>query len=405
MSQFQSRFSNSKFYDGAYPLGPAPIYEDNLAFATANPAAFKFRSTQGVDPGNYDLVEKVSAGYVMNTVDFSNRARLVAGVRVENTDLTTISFDTKANTLSDEANGSYFNVLPSVSLRYAFTPDTNIRLAYSRGLSRPDPQDIAQSVTYTSTGSPGSLKNTASLGNPDLKAEIADNIDVLFERYLQPFGLVSGGFFDKNLSDPIVTSTRVLDNFQPTPIAPVGTYTVTQPFNAGSSWIAGFEAAYAHHLTFLPGMLGGLGFSANYGYTASRASGLVGRSDHPRLLRNAPNTWNISPTYDRGRVSIRVGLSYNQANIYSYEYQDGSDGTDPTPGGMAGPFGDLYFYSHLQVDAQGSVNLGHQASFVMYGLNLTNEVFGFYQGDPQYMIQREYYKPSVAVGLRWSVGR
>ena len=405
MSQFPSRFSNNKFYDGAYPLGPAPIYEDNLAFATANPAAFKFRTTRGVDPGNYDLAETVSAGYVMNTVDFSTRARLVAGVRVENTDLTTISFDTKANTLSDKANGSYLNVLPSVSLRYAFTPDTNIRLAYSRGLARPDPQDIAQSVTFTTSGSPGSLKNTASLGNPDLKAEIADNVDVLFEHYLQPFGLVSGGFFYKNLSDPIVTSTRLLDNFQPTPIAPVGTYSVTQPFNAGSAWIAGFEAAYIQHLTFLPGLLGGLGISANYGYTASRASGLVGRSDHPRLLRNAPNTWNISPTYDRRRVSIRLGLSYNQANIYSYQFQDGSDGTDLTPGGLTGPFGDLYFYSHLQVDAQGSVNLGHRLTFVMYGLNLTNEVFGFYQGDPQYMIQREYYKPSIAVGLRLSVGR
>ena len=38
----------------------------------------------------------------------------------------------------------------------------------------------------------------------------------------------------------------------------------------------------------------------------------------------------------------------------------------------------------------------------MYGLNLTNEVFGFYQGSPQYMIQREFYKPSIAAGLRWS---
>ena len=103
-------------------------------------------------------------------------------------------------------------------------------------------------------------------------------------------------------------------------------------------------------------------------------------------MRNAPNTWNVSPTYDRGRVSIRVGLSYNQANVYSYEYQDGAGGTESTPGGLTGPFGDLYFYSHLQVDAQGNVNLGHQVSFVMYGLNLTNEVFGFYQGDPQYMI-------------------
>ena len=332
-----SGFSNDNFYDGAYPLGPAPIYEDALAFSNANPGTFKFRTTKGLDPGNYDLVERVSAGYIMNTVDFSTNARLVAGVRVEHTDLATLSFDTTANTLSVRANGSYLNVLPSVSLRYAFAPDTNIRLAYSRGLSRPDPQDIAQSVTFTSTGSPGSLKNTASLGNPNLKAEIADNVDVLLERYLQPFGLVSGGFFYKNLSDPIVTSTRVLNNFQPTPIATVGTYSVTQPFNAGSAWIAGFEAAYTHHLSSLPGLLGGLGISANYGFTASRASGLIGRSDHPRLLRNAPNTWNVSPTYDHGRVSIRVGLSYNQANIYSYEYQDGKDGTDSTAGGSRAP--------------------------------------------------------------------
>jgi TonB-dependent receptor len=399
MTLFPSKFSNDNFYSGAYPLGPAPIYEDALAFANANPALFKAKSTNGVDPGNYDLVEKVSAGYIMDTIDFSTNARLLAGVRVEHTDLSTLSFDTVANTLSVRANGSYLNVLPSVSFRYGLTPDTNIRLAYSRGLSRPDPQDIAQSVTFTTTGSPGSIKNTASLGNPDLKAERADNIDVLFEHYLHPFGVLSGGIFYKNLSDPIVSTTRVLENFQPSPIAPVGTYTVSQPFNAGSAWISGFEAAYTQHL------LGGLGVSANYGYTASRASGLVGRSDHPRLLRNAPNTWNVSPTYDRGRVSIRVGLSYNQANIYSYQYQDGTGGTDPTPGGPTGPFGDLYFYSHLQVDAQGTVNLGHQVSFVMYGLNLTNEVFGFYQGDPQYMIQREYYKPSVAFGIRWNGGR
>jgi hypothetical protein len=149
-------------------------------------------------------------------------------------------------------------------------------------------------------------------------------------------------------------------------------------------------------LTFLPGKLAGLGVSANYGYTASRANGLPGRSDHPRLLRNAPNTWNISPTYDRGRFSLRVGLSYNQANIAFYSFQN------DTPGGLKGPFSDGYFYSHLQVDAQGSVRLAHGLNFIMYGLNLTNEVFGFYQGSPQFMIQREYYTPTIAAGFRWS---
>ena len=258
-------------------------------------------------------------------------------------------------------------------------------------------------MTFTTSGSPGSLKNTATLGNPNLKAETADNIDALFEHYFHTFGMVSAGYFYKNLQDPVVTETFVLNNFQPSPIAPVGTYTVTQPVNSGSAWITGFEAAYLQNFSFLPGKLRGLGISANYGYTASRANGLVGRSDHPRLLRNAPNTWNISPTYDLGRFSIRVGLSYNQANISSYNFQDGTDGSTPTPGGLKGPFGDIYFYSHLQVDAQGSIGMGRGLSFVMYGLNLTNEVFGFYQGSSQYMIQREYYKPTIAAGLRWSL--
>jgi TonB-dependent receptor len=255
---------------------------------------------------------------------------------------------------------------------------------YGRGLSRPDPQDIAQALTYTTAGSPGNLKNLLSLGNPKLKAETADNFDVLVEHYLNPFGMISAGFFYKRLTDPIVTQTFVLTNFQPAPNIPAGTYTATQPINAGSAWISGFEVAYLQHLSFLPGRLAGLGISANYGYTSSSASGLPGRSDHPRLLRNAPNTWNISPTYDRGRVSIRAGLSYNQANISSYSFRD------------------QYFYSHLQVDAQASVRLSHGINFIAYGLNLNNEVFGFYQGSPQYMIQREYYKPTYAVGFRWN---
>ena len=74
----------------------------------------------------------------------------------------------------------------------------------------------------------------------------------------------------------------------------------------------------------------------------------------------------------------------------------------PTAGGLNGPFSDGYFYSHLQVDIQGSYRIGKGLSFVMYGLNLNNEVFGFYQGSPQFMIQREYYRPAVAAGFRWS---
>ena len=49
-----------------------------------------------------------------------------------------------------------------------------------------------------------------------------------------------------------------------------------------------------------------------------------------------------------------------------------------------------------------SIRLAHGLSLVMYGLNLNNQVFGFYQGSPLYMIQREYYQPTFAAGVRWS---
>jgi TonB-dependent receptor len=406
LSQFPNRLTNSNYYSGDYPAGPNIHYQDIIAFATANLGEFTATNTQGADPGNYDLVEKVSAGYLMNTIDLSSKLRFIAGIRFEGTNLSTLSFDNQSNTLSDAANGSYVSILPSASIRYGFRPNDDLRFSYARGISRPDPQDIAQSVTFNSTGSPGNLKNAASLGNPNLKAESADNVDVLYEHYFSSFGMFSAGYFYKHLAEPIVTETFILNNFQPTPVAPLGNYTVTQPINSGSAWLSGFELAYLQRFSFLPGRLRGLGVSANYSYTASRANGLPGRSDHPRLLRDAPNTWNLSPTYDMGRFSVRVGLSYNQANIDSYSYQDGSDPSNPTPtpGGISGPFSDVYFYSHLQLDAQGSIRLTHGLNFVMYGLNLNNEVFGFYQGSPQYMIQREYYTPTIAAGFRWNLG-
>ena len=40
---------------------------------------------------------------------------------------------------------------------------------------------------------------------------------------------------------------------------------------------------------------------------------------------------------------------------------------------------------------------------MIYGLNLTNEPFGFHQGSPIWVDQREYYKPTYAAGLRWSL--
>src|SRR6266581_9032355 len=190
LSDFTSKFSNSNYYGGAYKLGPNPSFYDIYN---------AFKTDLSANPGNYtlatdissqfDLIEKVSAGYVMNTIDF-NKIRLVAGVRFEGTNLDTAAPDVDGDGqflgTTHKFNGSYVKVLPSASLRFALTKDTNLRLVYSRGLSRPDPQEIAVAATVDNTANPVLV----SLGNPNLKPEAADNVDILVEHYINPFGMI-----------------------------------------------------------------------------------------------------------------------------------------------------------------------------------------------------------------------
>ena len=147
--------------------------------------------------------------------------------------------------------------------------------------------------------------------------------------------------------------------------------------------------------------------AANYSYTTSQVTFPTGfnggRTDHPRLQRQAPNNWNLGASYDRPRLSVRFAVSHNDASIYSYFWTQsgGLNPSDPVVG-LPGPNGDQYLYAHTQYDIQGSYRLYRGLRFMAYGLNLSNEVFGFYQGSKIYPIQREFYQPTVSFGLRWT---
>ncbi|MGO9239783.1 MAG: TonB-dependent receptor [Bryobacteraceae bacterium] len=402
IAQFAGNFSDSSYYDNSYPFPNMNAdYAKMRTFVFANPNLFTLAAGTGPGPnaGNFDLVERVTAGYLMNSIDLAPRIRLVTGVRFEATHLGTTAFNSNDNLLDYTTTGDYVDVLPSASLRFSTTKDSSFRLVYSRALSRPDPQDIAQAVgPVDNTVTPA----TVSLGNANLKAEHADNLDLLFEQYLKPLGLFQVGYFYKYLTDPIIGTLTT-----PTTGEWAG-YLVSEPGNAGSAWISGVEVAYQQHLGFLPGHLAGFGIAANYTYTTSQASGIQGRSDSPALQRQAPHTWNISPTFDRGRLSMRVGMTYNSSMIYAYQYLNlNSDGSamaaaDLPQGLQGGPGGDNYLYGHFQIDAQGTLRLAKGFQLIVYGLNLSNEVFGFYNGSPQYVVQREYYHPTYAAGMRWT---
>ncbi len=405
-TMFLDSYGNANYYDGTYKYGPVTDYNKILAYFHGNPSQFTLEpyspngnTTVGGNPINFDYVEKVPAAYVMNTIDLG-RFRLVAGLRIEGTVLDTYTFDAPPNATAPGPFtpnvGSYVNFLPSVSLRYALTQNSALRLVYSSGVSRPDPQDIAEATSINTSSVPTSV----ALGNPNLKAETANNYDILYERYFNQLGEFRAGFFYKQLHDPIVESTV-------SQLLSTGEFAgdaITQPVNAGSAWVTGVETSFLKNFTALPGAFAGLGLSANYTHTASQAHGLelLGRSDSPALLRQSPNAFNIGPTYNYRRLFVAVGMSYNQASIYAYQFTDGTGESSPSPFGIRGPFADNYLYTHFQVDAQSDIELPKNFTLIFDGLNLNNEVFGFYNGSPQFMVQREYYHPTYSLGLRWS---
>ncbi len=421
MSNFlNTTFSDPNYYGGAYHEGPVVNTDQVQAFGPLGPDP----ANSDVIGNSFDQLEKVSAGYVMNTTNIG-KFRFNVGFRIENTGENNLGYTGVSNDTSQAAAAgaapvrvqySYLSFLPSASVRYALTPTQGIRVVYSRGLARPNFSDL---VPFQSAGTGGTARNTVTEGNPYLNAEFADDLDLLYENNLSRTGLLTAGFYYKNISNPIVANSSVVS----------GNTILVQSANAGSARVYGFEVAFIQHFSQLPGLFSGLGVSANYGYTSSRVvfpayltpdqlqtapAGTISGPDrgpegaNPPLIGQAPNSFNFSPTYDRRNLSVRFGMTYNGPNIYAYNYSTTSSGPI-TPGGggggLQGPNGDQYFYSHLQLDLQGSYRLPKGFTAVAYGLNLNNEVFGFYNGSGNYPIQREFYRTTFGGGLRWSPHR
>ncbi len=192
-------FTDPNYYDKTYHFTNTPDYTMVQAFALASGLLSRF----GVNSANFNLIERVSAGYLMNTIDLTPRLHLVAGVRFEARMWlpgVLISDDELPSSIPgrQRLSGCFAQRFPALRSR---TRTAVFARSSAVASSRPDPQDIAQASSPLDTTQ---TPNVVSLGNPNLKAEHSNNYDLLFEQYLNPVGILQAGFFYKQLSDPIV---------------------------------------------------------------------------------------------------------------------------------------------------------------------------------------------------------
>jgi TonB-dependent receptor len=327
--------------------------------------------------------ENVFAGYVQYQLTIG-KLGVIGGVRVEQTVDHTHAFatgvDSSGNALPPtpaNAEKKYTDFFPSVQARYEIEPDLIARATYSSTLARPGFNQSTPALTFDL----GSLQITQ--GNPNLKAATANSIDVSLEKYLEGAGIISIGFFDKEISDYIVPN--VLTG-QPAPsfLAIRDPVMLVSFSNAGPSYARGVEFNWQQHFTDLPGLLGGLGAGFNFTYVDSGYE--IRPGEHSPLPSTSKLTWNATIFYEQGPWNLRLAAYSVSSDLFGIGSQRSAD---------------IFNATRTSMDFGSSYALDDHLVAYFNAKNLLNTPHAFYQGTPDRPIQREFYRETYQMGLRF----
>ncbi len=222
----------------------------------ANPGLWQYQP-QGVadSSATFAGTEQTTAAYVMQNLDV-NALHINVGLRVENTNIGYVGYaatqgpsDTATPYIAGRVHGTsaYTDLFPSLQLKYALDENTNLRLAVTRGIARPDYVQLAPDIIADGAQG-GGIQTPITEGNPNLKPEHAWNYDLLGEHYLSSVGVISAGAFYKSINDFIFY--RIAAYNGPLSDGEANTY-VEQPQNGPSATLWGVEFDYMQHFAFL----------------------------------------------------------------------------------------------------------------------------------------------------------
>ncbi len=244
MYRNKTRVANYDSYTLGLPLtNSTQTYNGNI-----DNNSFIVSTLQGTssDPLNYSFTENVGAGF--GQFKFTvGKLDVLGGVRYEHTGDNYLDA-LPATQAGKTGSIKYYDILPSLNLKYVITPNQNLRASYYSAISRPNFYEI---VPHTS-GDPEA--DYQEVGNPYIKRSTADNYDLRYEFFPKAFDQFLAGVFYKRIENPIEYSL----------VKPgTGLDFVSQPGNFGTANNYGFEldaTKYIHNF----------GFRINYSYTQSQ---------------------------------------------------------------------------------------------------------------------------------------
>jgi outer membrane receptor protein involved in Fe transport len=171
----------------------------NILFGPDNirPTGFQITEfTRATDA--YTANMNILAGFAMLDLSFGSRWRFEGGFRIEDADQNVITYDNRIpNALPVTAGLQNTDPIPAANLIYALTQRQNIRVSFSRTLSRPDFRELSP-FDFNDT-----LGGFVTAGNPDLKRASIDNYDLRWEMFPGGNQLLAASFFAKRFHSPI----------------------------------------------------------------------------------------------------------------------------------------------------------------------------------------------------------
>ncbi len=301
----------------------------------------------GAERNNYWGSQYTYAGYVMASLKLGNLIDFTPGVRYEKVKYQTTGirfFQNKAGgpietqglfqkTSDHSTHDDWF---PMAQLKVKATDFLDIRLAYSKTVSRPSFRYLSPKI-FESEG------NDREYGNMDLLPQTNYNYDIYASFYSNHIGLFTIGAFYKELTDQVLNYTIIIIDPEKYGLSPsYAGKSLLQPINnKWPGWVKGLEFEWQTHFWYLPGFLDGFLLSANVtfmdsetkypffsfqrvwvgppkyyestGKDSSRTNKVIGQPD---LLGN------ITLGYEKGGFSGRISMYYQGPTITDAQRQN-----------------------------------------------------------------------------------
>ena len=368
--------SETPFFNGNYGDQIIPFFDPAVMRALVDSGVLESERNLEEDLADYDITEDTLAAYVLGEFILGANTSFMGGVRVESTKDEYIAYewlDGEDSVSPVTGDKSYTEWLPQFHLVYKTGEDSQLRAAVTRSMARPNFEDMAPWI-YVNDEDFEIVK-----GNPDLDVTTAWNLDLMWEKYLQPVGIFSAGVFYKDLTDYIYI-------FQVDEVIDGEDYEVEQPRNGDKATLAGFELAFQNQFTNWNGFWGGIGLYGNYTYVDSEAE--YPDRESTSLPGQSKNIGNLALVYEKYGVTTRLSYNYNGKKLLEV----GGDIDE-----------DIWVDDHAQLDFLFRVQVAKRWAIIFEAVNITDEPYTAYEGTADRIRQQEFYSWWATLGVRFDL--